>query len=86
MQNYATTINAADLDQLKGDFIIRLGGLFKPKYKILGSDITGRVVAIGKNVKQFKPGDEVYGDTTACEFKAFAEFVCITHSKKHFYG
>ena len=39
------------------------GGLLKPKNTILGADIAGRVETIGGNVKQFRPGDAVFGDT-----------------------
>jgi len=74
---YATSVNAADLDHLRGTFLIRLGGPLKPTYKILGSDIAGRVEAIGGNVTQFQPGDEVFGDLSECGFGAFAEYVCI---------
>ena len=60
---YAVSINDWDWGLLHGDFINRLlNGLLKPKKKILGSDIAGRIEAVGKNVKQFKTGDEVYGD------------------------
>ena len=56
---HAASINDSDWGLLHGDFINRiLNGLWKPKRKILGSDIAGRVEAIGKNVTQFKPGDE----------------------------
>lgn len=53
------------------------GGLFKPKWKILGSDIAGRVEAVGSNVTQFRPGDEVFGDCSIAGFGAFAEYVCV---------
>src|ERR1700740_1374046 len=60
---YAVSINDWDMGLLEGDFINRLlNGLFKPKRKILGSDIAGRIEAVGKNVNRFKAGDEVYGD------------------------
>ena len=61
---YAASVNAADLHLLRADpFLIRLSsGPLKPKNKILGADIAGRVEAVGSNVKQFKPGDEVFGD------------------------
>ncbi len=47
-------------------------GLLKPKNKILGSDIAGRVEAVGKSVKRFQPGDEVFGNTPG----GFAEYAC----------
>jgi NADPH:quinone reductase-like Zn-dependent oxidoreductase len=49
------------------------GGLLKPRHKILGDDIAGRVEAIGENVEQFQPGDEVFGISN---FGAFAEYAC----------
>ena len=52
-------------------------GLLKPKVKIPGGDITGRVEAVGRNVKQFKPGDEVFGNLYGCGFGAFAEYVAV---------
>jgi NADPH:quinone reductase-like Zn-dependent oxidoreductase len=75
---YAVSANAADLHLLRADpFLIRLSsGLLKPKNKILGSDIAGRVEAIGRNIKQFKPGDEVFGDISAGGWGGFAEYVC----------
>ena len=73
---YAVSINDWDLGLLDGDFINRmLNGLMKPKKKILGSDIAGRIEVIGKNVTQFKPGDEVYGDLSG-RWGGFAEYVC----------
>ena len=74
---YATSLNAADVDQLRGTPFIRLGAPLKPKYRILGSDITGRVESIGGNVSRFQPGDEVYADLTDFGFGAFAEFVAV---------
>ena len=53
---YAASLNAADLETLRGIFVVRMMGPLKPKNKILGSDIAGRVEAIGRNVKQFRPG------------------------------
>jgi NADPH:quinone reductase-like Zn-dependent oxidoreductase len=75
---YAVSANAADLHLLRADpFLIRLSsGLLKPKNEILGSDIAGRVEAIGNKVKEFKLGDEVFGDISAGGWGGFAEYVC----------
>ncbi|HLE51986.1 MAG TPA: NAD(P)-dependent alcohol dehydrogenase [Anaerolineales bacterium] len=75
---HAASVNAADLHHLRADpFLIRLSsGLLKPKNKILGADIAGRVEAVGRKVKQFKPGDEVFGDISGCGLGGFAEYVC----------
>jgi NADPH:quinone reductase-like Zn-dependent oxidoreductase len=73
---YAVSINDWDLGLLQGDLINRLiNGLLKPKIKILGSDIAGRIEEVGKNVKKFQPGDEVYGDLSG-SWGGFAEYVC----------
>ena len=73
---HAVSINDWDSGLLNGDFINRmLNGLRKPKRKILGSDIAGRIESIGKNITQFKPGDEVYGDLSG-RWGGFAEYVC----------
>ncbi len=72
---HAASVNAADWHILRGKpFLVRLMGfgLLKPKNKILGSDIAGRVEAVGRNVKQFQPGDEVFGTIRG----GFAEYVC----------
>ena len=73
---HAVSINDWDWGLLHGDFINRLlNGLLKPKRKILGSDIAGRIEAVGKNVTQFKTGDEVYGDLSG-QWGGFAEHTC----------
>ena len=74
---HAASVNYIDWQILRGEsFFLRLttGGLLKPKHKILGDDIAGRVEAVGINVKQFQPGDEVFGISN---FDAFAEYVCV---------
>ncbi|NOR17965.1 zinc-binding dehydrogenase [candidate division WOR-3 bacterium] len=75
---HAASINDWDWGLLRGKpFMNRLFfGLLKPKNKILGGDIAGQVEAVGRNVKQFQPGDEVFGDLCGCGFGAFAEYVC----------
>ena len=78
---HAASINAAELHLLRGKpFLMRLMGfgLLKPKHTILGAAMAGRVEAVGRNVTQFQPGDEVFGDVTKSGFGAFAEYVCAT--------
>ncbi len=75
---HAVSINDWDFGLLEGDFINRmLNGLLKPKRKILGSDIAGRIEAVGKNVTKFKTGDEVYGDLSGY-WGGFAEYACAS--------
>ena len=75
---HAASINSWDWDLLRGrPFLARLTvGLLKPKNKILGCDIAGRVEAGGGNVKQFQTGDEVFGDISGCGWGGFSEYVC----------
>ena len=78
---HAASANARDWRLLRADpFLVRLmgGGLLKPKHNTLGSDIAGRVEAVGGNVKQFQPGDEVFGDLSGCGFGGFADYVCAS--------
>jgi NADPH:quinone reductase-like Zn-dependent oxidoreductase len=80
---HAAALNYGDWASLTGKpFFIRLMGvgLLKPKHKILGSDVAGRIEAVGGNVKQFQPGDEVVGDISWCGFGAFAEYVSVTEN------
>ena len=74
---HAVSINDWDWGLLQGvPLANRLeNGLFKPKKKILGSDIAGRIETVGKNAKRFKPGDEVYGDLSG-SWGGFAQYVC----------
>lgn len=51
--------------------------LLEPRIKVLGGDIAGRVEAVGKNVKQFRPSDEVFGDIYGNGMGAFAEYACV---------
>jgi NADPH:quinone reductase-like Zn-dependent oxidoreductase len=55
-------------------------GLLKPKNTILGCDIAGRVEAVGRDVKQFKPGDAVFGDVFMHHYGGFAEYVTAAES------
>jgi len=73
---HAASINLSDWEGLRGKpLYARIGGLLKPGSKILGSDIAGRVEATGRNVRQFQPGDEVFG--LMLDYSGgFAEYVC----------
>ena len=77
---HAASVNAYDWHLLTADiFLVRLmgGGLRRPKKAIPGVDIAGRIEAAGSNVKQFRPGDEVFGDISACGNGGFAEYVSV---------
>jgi NADPH:quinone reductase-like Zn-dependent oxidoreductase len=73
---YATGLNFSDWGLLRGSFRFFGFGLFRPKHQILGADIAGRVESVGKNVKDFRPGDEVYGDLSWSGRGGLAEYVC----------
>ncbi len=70
---HAASINAADWRGMRYPILDRLigGGLLKPKNTRVGTDVAGRVEAVGENITQFRPGDEVFG----CAKGAFAEYV-----------
>ena len=74
---YAASVNSWDWELLsKKPSMVSLGKRSDPRYKILGADIAGQVEAVGRNVKQFQPGDEVFGDLCQSGFGGFAEHVC----------
>ena len=69
----AAAVNPLDLT-IRGTLLLRpLSGLRKPKDTRLGVDYAGTVETVGKNVTNFKPGDEVFGGKTG----AFAEYICV---------
>jgi NADPH:quinone reductase-like Zn-dependent oxidoreductase len=77
---FAVSLNDWDYALLDGDFVNRLMfGLRKPKKEILGSDIAGRIEAVGKNVRKFKIGDEVFGDLSG-QWGGLAEYVCVSEN------
>lgn len=77
---HAASVNALDWRPFTmPTILVRLmrGGLLKPKNTSIGVDIAGRVEAVGRNVTQFQPGDEVFGVAPS----AFAEYVCASENK-----
>ncbi len=76
---HAASAAAGDWHLLRAKpFLMRFTyGLLKPKHKILGAAVAGQVEAVGSNVTQFQPGDEVFGDLSGCGFGAFAEYVSV---------
>jgi len=81
---HAASINSWDWDMLTGRPLeYRLfSGILKPsKTKILGCDIAGRVDAVGRNINQFHPGDDVFGDLCEGSWGGFAEYVCARESE-----
>ncbi|MCH8223912.1 MAG: NAD(P)-dependent alcohol dehydrogenase, partial [Chloroflexi bacterium] len=78
---HAASVNSWDYDLLRGARgFTRLSGLLKPRHKILGTDIAGRVEAVGINVEQLQPGDEVFGEVSkrfiSLGWGGFAEYTC----------
>lgn len=77
----AVAINPLDWHFMEGrPYIMRMmiGGMRKPKSPQLGVDLAGQVEAVGKNVTQFKPSDEVFGTGHGA---ALAEYVCANQTK-----
>lgn len=71
---HAASVNPLDWHVMRGH-ARPITGLLAPRQKILGSDIAGRVEAVGRQVKQFQPGDEVFGGRGG-KGGGFAEYVC----------
>lgn len=73
----AASLNYSNLVLLTGKpWLVRFAfGMIKPKYPIPGGDMAGTVEAIGKNVTEFKVGDEVFGDLSDSGWGTFAEYV-----------
>lgn len=79
---YATTVNRTDCGFRDPQYLLvkLISGLSKPKKNILGSELAGEVQAVGKQVKRFKTGDQVFGLSTF-NFGTHAEFICMNENK-----
>jgi NADPH:quinone reductase-like Zn-dependent oxidoreductase len=76
----AASLSYSDWVYVRGKpFVARLmgSGLLKPNNMMLGADVAGRVEAAGRNARQFRPGDNVYGDLSVCGWGGFAEYVSV---------
>ena len=73
---HAASVNPYDWHMMRGTpYLMRLqSGLVKPKYSGFGNDVAGQVEAVGKNVTEFKPGDEVFGGSRG----GLAEYTCAS--------
>jgi NADPH:quinone reductase-like Zn-dependent oxidoreductase len=81
---HAASVNAYDWHLLTADiFLVRFMGcgLRKPKRTIPGADIAGHIEAIGSNVTQFRPGDDVFGDTAGGGSGSFAEYASVPEGR-----
>ncbi len=76
---YASSVNPLDSYVMRGPlfFLPALGRLLRPKHKVAGADLSGKVESVGKDVKQFQPGDDVFGGSFGRKgLGGFAEYVC----------
>jgi NADPH:quinone reductase-like Zn-dependent oxidoreductase len=74
---HAASLNASDWEMLRGKpLYARIGGPFRPRHHVLGSDIAGRVESTGRNATRFRPGDDVFADILS-SMGGFAEYVCV---------
>jgi NADPH:quinone reductase-like Zn-dependent oxidoreductase len=73
----SVSLNASDWEVLRGKPLYsRIGGPFRPKNSVLGSDIAGQVEAVGTDVTRFQPGEDVFADILSY-MGGFAEYVCV---------
>lgn len=87
---HAATVTSGDVRLRGSDFpplfwlpARLIFGLFKPKKKILGHELSGVVEEKGKEVTKFNIGDEVFGTTTMLKTGSYAEYICLPEKWKH---
>jgi NADPH:quinone reductase-like Zn-dependent oxidoreductase len=76
---HASSVNPLDSFAIRGPlfFFPKLGRLLKPKHKIAGADFAGRVESVGRDIKRFRLGDEVFGASFRGKgLGGFAEYAC----------
>jgi len=82
---HATTVTSTDCNARNFTFVTKVFqlparlfffGIFRPRINILGFDLAGEIEAVGKDVKRFKEGDQVFG-TPGIAFGAHAEYTCM---------
>ena len=77
---HAVSLNASDWEVLRGQpLYARIGGPFRPRHRVLGSDIAGRVEATGRAATAFRPGEDVFADNLS-RMGGFAEYACVPQS------
>jgi NADPH:quinone reductase-like Zn-dependent oxidoreductase len=75
---HASSVNPVEWYGVTGPYFARRGnGLRKPKDTTVGADLAGRVEAVGKDVHEFQPGDEVFGTSGS----SWAEYTCARPSR-----
>lgn len=74
----AVSVNAWDVDLVTGAALVRLGAPFRPKVRVIGSDVAGEVVVVGDGVERHRVGDRVAGELSECGWGGFAEYAVAT--------
>lgn len=71
----AVSLNSWDVDLATGATLVRLAAPFRPKHRVIGSDVAGVVIAVGSGVTRHRVGEAVFGELSASGWGGFAEVV-----------